>query len=188
MQCDAIVMGASAGGLWALSAILERLPENFPAPVIIVQHRARDESARLEEVLQAKTRLRVKQADEKESIQEGMAYIAPPDYHLLVEKDRSFSLSCDPPVLYSRPSIDVLFESAARVYESRLAGIILTGANRDGAAGMEAIQKRGGITIAQDPSEAQYTAMPQAAIDTGSVQYIFTLKEIKDFLAHIHNP
>jgi len=185
MQYEAIVMGVSAGGLLALSNILEALPAGFELPVIITQHRAKDERALLEELLQLKCRLRVKEADEKERIAGGVVYMAPAGYHLLVEKDRSFSLSCDPLVNYSRPSIDVLFETAAEAYEDRLIGIILTGANKDGAAGIATIRHRGGMTIAQDPAEAQFPVMPQAAIATGSVQHIFTLDEIKKTLSGI---
>jgi two-component system, chemotaxis family, protein-glutamate methylesterase/glutaminase len=133
---EAIVIGTSAGGLHAVSSILPVLPGEYPLPIIIVQHRAKDSKELLEDVLQYKTKLKVKQIDEKERIGAGFVYLAPPDYHLLIEKDRTFSLSADPPVMYSRPSIDVLFESAAIVYREKLVAIILTGANHDGAKGM----------------------------------------------------
>jgi two-component system chemotaxis response regulator CheB len=145
MNYDAVVIGVSAGGLFALSGILEELPVDFPVPVIVIQHRSKDEGALLEEVLQSKCRIRIKQADEKEKIERGVVYFAPSDYHLLIEKNRSFSLSCEAPVNFSRPSIDVLFETAAGAYEDKLIGIILTGANKDGAAGIQAIKKRGGL-------------------------------------------
>jgi two-component system chemotaxis response regulator CheB len=179
---DAIVIGVSAGGLNALSRILESLPAGFRLPVIVVQHRSRDERSLLEEVLQPKCKLHIKQADEKEVIKAGTVYLAPPDYHLLVEKDRTFSLTHDLPVNYSRPSIDVLFETAAEVFNHRLMAIILTGANHDGAAGIEAIRQHGGVTIAQDPKTAEYAEMPKAAIKTGHVQYIMTLDEISRFM------
>jgi two-component system chemotaxis response regulator CheB len=136
----------------------------------------------LEEVLQDKCVISIKQADEKERIEGGVVYLAPADYHLLIEGDRSFSLTCDEPVNFSRPSIDLLFETAAEVYGDKLIGVILTGANRDGAAGIQAIRRRGGLTIAQDPEDAVFPDMPRAAIDTGSVQHIFTPEEIKYFL------
>ena len=139
----------------------------------------------LEDVLQARCSIRIKQADEKERIMNGTVYFAAADYHLLIEKNRSFSLSKDAPVNFSRPSIDVLFETASEAYENKLIGIILTGASKDGAAGIEAIKKHGGITIAQNPVTAQFPFMPQAAIDTGSVQHIFELEELKDFLLGI---
>jgi two-component system chemotaxis response regulator CheB len=185
MRYEAIVMGASAGGLLALSLILETLPADFRLPFIVIQHRAKDEKALLQEVLQQKCRIQVKEADEKEPVTGGIIYLGPAGYHLLIEKNRSFSLSCDPPVHFSRPSIDVLFETAAEVYGSSLTGIILTGANEDGAAGIQAIRRRGGITIAQNPAAAQFPVMPRAAIATGSVQHIFELEEITNFLSGI---
>ena len=185
MQYEAIVIGASAGGLWALTGILKMLPADFPLPIIIIQHRAQDERTLLGEVLQVKCRMPVKEADEKEPITGGIVYLGPAGYHLLIEKDRSFSLSCDPPVHYSRPSIDVLFETASEAFGSSLAGIILTGANQDGAAGIQSIRKRGGTTIAQSPASAPFPVMPLAAIATGSVQYILEPEEINNFLAGI---
>lgn len=182
MKYDAIVIGLSAGGLYVLTKILKELPGDFPVPVIIVQHRSKEEKTLLEEVVQAKCRIRIKQADEKEKLAGGIVYFAPADYHLLIEKDRSFSLSYDVPVNYSRPSIDVLFETAAEVFTGRLLGIILTGANNDGAQGIRAICNNGGTTIAQDPQTAEFPEMPRAAINTGCVQYIMHLDEIGEFI------
>jgi two-component system chemotaxis response regulator CheB len=181
-EFDAIVIGASAGGLYVMINILKPLPVNYPIPIIVVQHRAKDERSLLEEVLQQKCKIRIKQADEKEALQGGFVYFAPPDYHLLVENNFTFSLSYDAPVNYSRPSIDVLFETAASVFKQRLLGIILTGANKDGALGMKKIRKLGGITIAQQPETADYREMPQAAINTGSIQHILTPDAIGNFL------
>jgi len=178
------VIGTSAGGLYALSAILEKFPADYPLPVVIVQHRARDQKELLEEVLQHKCKIKIKQADEKEKIEKGLVYIAPPDYHLLIENDHTFSLSSDEFVRFSRPSIDVLFESAAMVYRDKLIGIILTGANSDGAAGIVAIKKYGGLTIAQNPDEALFPSMPAASIETNAVEYIWTLSEIQKNLIH----
>ena len=179
---DAIVIGASAGGLHALISILKPLPSNYPIPVIVVQHRAKDERSMLEEVMQHKCSIGIKQADEKEEIQHGFVYFAPPNYHLLVESNGTFSLSYDVPVNYSRPSIDVLFETAADVYKERLLGIILTGANKDGAEGMKKLRALGGTTIAQQPATADYPEMPQAAISTGAIQHILTPEAIGRFL------
>ena len=184
---DAIVVGASAGGLYAMISILHPLPVNYPIPIIVVQHRAKDERSLLEEVLQQKCQIRIKQADEKEEIQPGFVYFAPPNYHLLVENNGTFSLSYDVPVNYSRPSIDVLFETAADVFKQRLLGIILTGANKDGAAGMKKIRTLGGITIAQDPGTADYPEMPQAAISTRAIQHILTPAAIGSFLLDCMN-
>lgn len=184
-DCEAVVMGVSAGGLYALSVILERLPADYPVPIIIVQHRSRDERTLLEEVLQVKCKIRIKQADEKEQIKNKIVYFAPPDYHLLIERDKTFSLSCEPPVNYSRPSIDVLFETACSVYKETLVAIILTGANSDGAVGIQKIKKSGGVTIAQKPATAAFPFMPQAAIDRNGIQYILELNEITDFLLQL---
>jgi two-component system chemotaxis response regulator CheB len=183
MPYEAIVIGVSAGGLQALTSLLEGLPSTYPLPIIITQHRSKDEGGLLADVLQARCRIRIKEADEKEAIAGGTVYLAPAGYHLLVEKDRHFSLSCDPPVHYARPSIDVLFETAADVFENRLIGIILTGANADGAAGIQKIRRLGGLTIAQEPGDASFPAMPRAAIATGSIQQVLGLNAIKAFLS-----
>ena len=182
---EAIVVGTSAGGFHALTVILERLPQDYSIPIIIVQHRAKD-SHLFEEVLQRKCQVQVKQADEKEKIRPGNAYVAPPDYHLLIESDRTFSLSTEAPVQFSRPSIDVLFESAAHAYRKKLIGVILTGSNRDGAQGIATINTLGGLTIAQDPAEAEYSLMTLAAIETKSVRHIMQLDAIGSFLLKLH--
>ena len=175
----AIVIGASAGGLSALTTLFGSLPADFPLPIMVVQHRYRDQLNLLEEILQNKCKIRIRQVEEKEKIEPGTVYIAPPDYHLLVEEDFTFSLSSDPLVSFSRPSIDVLFESAAIAYKRSLVGVVLTGANKDGAAGLLAIKKQGGLTIAQSPEEAEYPYMPQAAIDKGGAALVLTLMEIQ---------
>jgi two-component system chemotaxis response regulator CheB len=181
----AVVIGASAGGLFALSFILEKLPALYPLPVIIVQHRSKDKKDLLEEVLRNKCKIRIKQADEKEKIRAGVVYIAPPDYHLLIEDDRTFSLSSDELVCFSRPSIDVLFETAAILFKETLIAIILTGANNDGAAGIVEVNRYGGLTIAQDPAEAKFSLMPKASIETNAIEHIWKLTEILDFLLNI---
>jgi two-component system chemotaxis response regulator CheB len=185
MQYEAVVIGASAGGLAALSGILKGLPVDFQLPLIVIQHRSTDQRDLLEEVLQSKCLIRIKQADEKEKIEAGVVYLAPSDYHLLVEMDRSFSLNCDEKVNFARPSIDLLFETASEVYGNKLIGIILTGAGRDGAAGIQSVRRQGGYTIAQHPGKASFPDMPRAAIETGSVQSIFTPEEIREFLLNI---
>jgi two-component system chemotaxis response regulator CheB len=184
---EAVVIGTSAGGLQAITAIIGDLPASFRLPIVIVQHRSKDQRELLEEVLQQKCQLRVKQADEKENLLPGTAYIAPPDYHLLLELDKTFSLSTDPPVLFSRPAIDVLFESAAIAYGKRVAGILLTGASSDGTKGLLAIRKSGGYTVAQDPAEAQFPLMPKSAIMGGAAQKILTLRGINECLKKIGN-
>jgi two-component system chemotaxis response regulator CheB len=140
-----------------------------------------------EEVLQNKCRIKIKQAEEKEAIRRNVVYVAPPDYHLLIESDKTLSLSSDAPVRFSRPSIDVLFESAAIAYGDKVIGIILTGTNDDGAMGITAISKRGGLTIAQDPKEAEYPFMVQASIKTKRIKYIWSLATIRNFLLQLGN-
>ena len=186
-EFDAIVIGASAGGLYTLTSILQPLPASYRVPIIVVQHRAKDERSLLEEVLQLKCSIKIKQADEKEVIQRGFVYFAPPDYHLLIESNGTFSLSYDARVNYSRPSIDVLFETAAAVFKQRLLGIILTGANKDGALGMKKIRALGGTTIAQQPETADYREMPTAAISTGAIQHVLTPEAIGNFLLDYMN-
>jgi two-component system chemotaxis response regulator CheB len=147
----------------ALSAILPALPAQFALPVLVVVHVPPDRPSRLAELFRATCRLAVREAEDKEPMRAGIAYFAPPDYHLLVEADRSLCLSSDEPVLYSRPSIDVLFESAADAYGAALVAVVLSGANQDGAAGLRAVAAAGGVAIVQCPEEALAAAMPQAA-------------------------
>lgn len=161
---EAIVIGASAGAVEALSAILPALPGDFALPVLIVVHVPPGRNNALVPLFAAKCRLPVREAQDKEAIEGGAIYFAPPDYHLLIERDRTLMLSADPPVLHSRPSIDVLFESAADAYGPSLAGVVLTGANADGAAGLKAILDAGGLAFVEDPSNAHVPTMPQAAL------------------------
>jgi two-component system, chemotaxis family, protein-glutamate methylesterase/glutaminase len=159
-----VVIGASWGGLDALERVLGALPPDFPTPIAVAQHRSPDgASAGLARLLGSHSALPVLDVEDKMPIEPGQAYLAPPDYHLYVEPD-GFSLSVDDAVLYSRPSIDVLFESAADVYRNRLIGIILTGANEDGAHGIAAVKRLGGYTIVQNPAEAERPEMPRAAL------------------------
>jgi two-component system chemotaxis response regulator CheB len=176
----AIVIGASAGGLAAVLTLIEKLPLDYPLAIIMVQHRTKDQKKLLEEVLQSRCKIKIKQADEKERIEKGIVYIAPPDYHLLIESDQTFSLSNEALVLHSRPSIDVLFESAAMCYKDALIGIILTGASADGASGLQTVKKHGGLTIVQSPAEAEFPYMPKAAMDNGGATVVLTLAEIRE--------
>jgi two-component system, chemotaxis family, protein-glutamate methylesterase/glutaminase len=161
---DAIVIGASAGAITALLHLLPSLPAEFPRPIIVVVHVAPQHSSSLGELLQPRCRVTVKEAEDKEEMKPGTVYVAPPDYHLLVEKDRRLSLSTEEPVNFSRPSIDVLFESAVDVYGGRLLAIILTGANNDGAQGVHAVCEAGGRAWVQTPASAQARSMPEAAL------------------------
>lgn len=181
----AIAIGVSAGGLPALTYLLQTLPATYSLPLLIVQHRMKDENSLLEYLLQSRCQLQIRQAEEKAVIRPGFAYFAPADYHLLVERDYTLSLSCDAPVNFSRPSIDVLFETAAEAYGERLLGLLLTGASKDGARGMVVIRQAGGSTVAQDPATAQFPLMPQSAINTGQVQYVLPLEDIRQLLLQL---
>lgn len=161
----AVVIGTSAGAVDALSAILPALPRSFPVPLAIVVHLPPERSSLLAELLAAKCKIVVVEAEDKILAQAGTAYLAPPDYHLLFEQDGRLSLSADPPVRFSRPSIDVLFESAADAFGQDLVGVVLTGANSDGAAGAKKIAQAGGTVIVQNPATAFAAAMPSAALD-----------------------
>jgi two-component system chemotaxis response regulator CheB len=160
----AVVIGASAGAVEALLTILPRFPKNYPLPVFVVVHVPPDRRNVLVPLFEARCKIAVKEAEDKEPVSGSVVYFAPSDYHLLVEEDYSLSLSSDELVNHSRPAIDVLFESAADAYGEGLIGVILTGANQDGAAGLAAVARAGGITIVEDPAAAYSAAMPTAAL------------------------
>jgi two-component system chemotaxis response regulator CheB len=172
----------SAGGLKALRAILPSLPSDFTLSVIIVVHRHKDSDDHLERSLNNACEINVKQADEKEHIKDGMVYFGPPNYHLLIEDDYTFSLSQGQVVNYARPSIDIMFESAAYVYGPKLIGIALTGANDDGSQGLKKIKMAGGLAIVQAPETAEVDVMPMAAIAAVEPDHILSLEEIGPFL------
>lgn len=182
---EAVVIGTSAGGLAALSVLVAGLEATFRLPLLVVQHIPSGVPTQLAEIFQRKTGLHVKEADEKERVRGGTLYFAAPGYHLLVEQDASLSLSQDDSVHFSRPSIDVLFESAADAWGERVAGILLTGANEDGAAGLEAIHRAGGLTIVQDPDEAEVDSMPRAALQRFAPDYILPLRDIHRLLREL---
>lgn len=182
---DAAVIGASAGGVDAMLNLVSGLPANFSLPVIILIHLPPSRDSRLAEIFQHRTAVKVREAEDKQSIMPGTIYFAGPGYHLSIENDRTFSLSCEAAVHYSRPSIDILMESAADVYGPRLAGILLTGANYDGAAGLAKIRERGGLTIVQDPAEAQVATMPEAAIRKLQPNLILKLDGIRSLLLEL---
>ncbi len=186
MKYEAIVIGVSAGGMKALNTILRRLPSDFALSIIIVQHVHPDSDAFTVKFLNDRCSLTVKQADEKELILPGVIYIAPPNYHLLVEEDKTFSLSTDKHIYYARPSIDVLFETAADVFNEKLIGIILTGANEDGSQGLRKIKESGGLTIVQDPDTAEVDTMPKAAIASTKIDYILPLEKIGHFICTLY--
>lgn len=184
MGFDIVVVGASIGGLKALQEVLAGLPEDFPVPLVIVQHRGKDSETGLCDFLGRTSRIPISEPEDKESILPGHAYLAPRDYHLLVT-DGSFALSTDSPVAFARPSVDVLFESAADEFHERTIGVILTGANRDGARGLAAIKAQGGLTIVEDPALATCREMPDSAIAGSEVDRIMALAEIGPFLGSL---
>ncbi|HYW58093.1 MAG TPA: chemotaxis protein CheB [Polaromonas sp.] len=182
---EAVVIGASAGGVQALLALLSGLPAKFSLPIIAVLHLPKERDSRLADVFQQRLPMTVREAGDKEAIAPSTLYFAGSGYHLSIEMDRTFSLSCEEPVNYSRPSIDILMESAADAYGARLAGVLLTGANFDGAAGLARIKQRGGITAVQDPAEAQVATMPEAAIRKLKPNLILPLDDMRRLLVQL---
>lgn len=178
----AVAIGASAGAVQALLKILPALPATYPLPILVVVHVPSDRNNVLVPLLQSKCQAIVKEAEDKEPVVGGVIYFAPSDYHLLVEADGALALSSDEIVNYSRPSIDVLFESAADAYGAGLVGVILTGANHDGAAGLKAVMDAGGLAIVEDPAQAYASAMPFAALEASSSAKIMNLDTIASYL------
>ena len=182
MSYELIVVGASWGGLDAVGRVLADLPADLSAAVVVAQHRsASSVEGGLGALLERRGPLPVRDAEDKDAIEPGHVYLAPPDYHLLVEPGR-FSLSTDERVQYARPSIDVLFETAADAYGERLVAVLLTGANEDGAEGMLRVRRAGGCTIAQEPAGAERPEMPQAAIDLGAASCVLPLERIAPYV------
>ncbi len=182
-EFGAVAIGASAGGLDAVSKVLAALPENFPHAVIVVQHIAPNAHDALAQRFRRHCRLPVREADDKEPVLPGVVFVAPPDFHLMVEPEMRFSLSRDERVNFSRPSIDVLMETAAEVFFSALTGVILTGASADGAAGLAAIIRLGGRAIVQSPETAEVDFMPRAAIAACPTAEVLPLDGIGPALA-----
>ena len=181
---DVVVVGTSWGGLAALRALIGGLPESFKMAVTLVQHRHKDSDHLLRTLLQEQSQLEVFEIEDKMPLRQGRIYVAPPDYHTLVEPGH-FSLSTEAPVRYSRPSIDVTFHSAADSYAHRAVGIILTGANADGSAGLRRISDRGGLAIIQDPATAESTFMPAAAVKAVPRARVMDLEDITKFIASL---
>ncbi len=181
-ELQAVVIGASAGAVDALMRLLPALPGGYPLAVIIVVHLPPYCDSTLALLLAARCQIQVKEAEDKEVIQPGTAYIAPPNYHLLVEPDGCLSLSSDEPVLFSRPSIDVLFESAADAFGNAVTGVILTGANPDGAKGLCAVCDAGGLALVQTPASAEASAMPQAALNACPKARAMSIEQLAEVL------
>lgn len=181
---EAVVIGVSAGGLFALQEIISKLPRQF-IPIVIVMHVKANSDSFIGSYLAQHSKLIIKEAESSDGIEQGIIYIAPPGYHLLIEHDKTLSLSIESPIQFSRPSIDVLFESAALAYHEHLIGVILTGANNDGSQGLKKIKERGGVIIVQDPETAFAKEMPRAAIALNKVDYITPLDCIATLLIEL---
>ena len=187
-RLDAIVIGASAGGVEALGQLLPALPVDLRPAVFVVLHLPRDRPSLLVDIFEPKCVRPVREAQDKEPVEPGTVYLAPPDYHLLLDTGPQIALSADEPVHWSRPSIDVLFESAADLYGPRLMAILLTGANEDGAAGSAAAQRAGAVTVVQRPDDAQVPLMPASALRLFAPTHVLTLDGIAALLATAGTP
>jgi two-component system chemotaxis response regulator CheB len=178
----AVVIGTSAGGIDALGQLLPALPATLCVPIFIVLHLPRQRPSLLVEIFQPRCAVRVREAEDKDRVESGVVYFAPPDYHLLIDEGPQLALSTDAPVGFSRPSVDVLFESAVEVYGSRLLGVLLTGASADGAAGLAAVSAAGGLTIVQAPEDAQVPTMVRAALARMVPDWQLPLPDIAELL------
>ena len=181
---DLVAIGASAGGIEALAVLLPQLPKDFEPAVLVVVHLLRERPSLLRSIFASRCALPVRDVLDKDPLEPGTIVFAPPDYHLLVDLEQGpqLALSADPPVNNSRPSIDVLFESAAQAFGPRAAGVVLSGANGDGAHGLAAIHRSGGPTIVQAPHTAQSAAMPAAALAAGPVDHVVPVERIAHLL------
>jgi two-component system chemotaxis response regulator CheB len=179
---SALIVGASSGAVAALNQLLPVVPQASRIPIVIVVHLPPNRPSLLPEIFAPRCAALVREAEDREAVFAGTVWFAPANYHLLIERERTFSLSVDEPVNFSRPSIDVLFESAAECFGDGLCAIVLTGANDDGALGAHAVRRDGGLVIVQDPSTASAPQMPQAALSKCNPQIVATLPEIADFI------
>lgn len=182
-----IMIGGSAGSFEVLAHLIPLLHPHFQIPIIIVVHRKSDIENLMVQLFSAKTKLKVKEAEDKERIKAGTLYIAPADYHLLIEKNYTFSLDASEKVNFSRPSIDVCFQSAAEVFGSSLACILLSGANADGVEGLVAVKQFGGLTVVQNPASAEIAFMPRQAINRGGIDVIIEGKKLGEFINSLQN-
>lgn len=180
--CDAVVIGGSSGSIDVLLKLLPNLKAPLPLAIILVLHRKNAVESTMTELFASKTTIPVKEVEDKDPVEPGTIYIAPADYHLLIEQNREFSLDSSEKINFSRPSLDVTFESAAEVYGPSLVGIILSGANADGTNGLKAVKQAGGLIIAQKPETAQVAYMPEHAILHNTIDFIFDVSELATFI------
>jgi len=184
-NCKAVVIGGSAGSFTIVTRILSGIPKNFSLPLILCLHRLKDKREGFKEALEIKSQIPVMEPDDKQPILPGVAYLAPANYHLLIEPSMNFALSTTDLVQYSRPSIDVMFESAADSFQNHLLAFLLSGANRDGASGMRSIQMKGGYTIVQDPKECTMVTMPEAALKIAKIDEVLSTEQMIEFLCNL---
>lgn len=175
---DVVALATSAGGLAALSQILQALPIDFPAAITVVQHLAPHSPSLLPSILSRRTKLKVKQAESGEKLYAGTVYVARPDWHLIINPDATLSLTHTEQINFTRPAADLLFESLAKSCKQRAIAVVLTGTGRDGAIGIQAVKAAGGVTIVQDQKTAQFSGMPSAAIQTQAVDLILPVDQI----------
>lgn len=185
MTPELIVIGTSLGGLSALTVLLSQLPRTLRVPLVIVQHRGPGLDGSLSRLLAQRSALSVVDAEDKMTLEPCHAYLAPPDYHLLIEAPGLLALSTDPPVRWARPSIDVLFESAADVYGRSVAGVVLTGASADGADGLRRISARGGVAVVEDPTTAECPTMPSAALTATPAAHVLPIGRMAHYLIEL---
>jgi len=185
---EAVAIGASAGGVEAACILLDALPAGFAPALVLVLHLPPTRSTTLPQLFARHSALPVKEAEDKELLCGGTVYLAPPDYHLLIEPDKRFALSADEPHHFSRPSIDVLFDSAAYAYRDRLLAAVLTGASSDGAAGLATVRAMGGLAWVQDPADADTSIMPGAALAQAGADRVLSLADMAAALAKIEQP
>ncbi len=185
-QYKAIVIGGSAGSFQVISSILQALPDDFPLPIIMCLHRLKQVRSGFVEALNIKSIKEIEEPDDKDTIKKGKIYLAPANYHLAIELGNTFAVSTEEMVNNSRPAIDITFQTAAYVFRSKLIGILLSGANKDGAMGMQKIVEKGGLSIVQEPSECLIDTMPASAMKLTRIDYILTTQQIIDFLLKLH--
>lgn len=178
-------MGGSWGGIQASLNLLSALPQDYKFPVLLVLHRMKNYESDLQMIFEKKINMRTVEVNDKDKVEPGILYIAPSNYHVLVEKDRTFSLDVSELVNFSRPSIDVTFTSAAKVFGAETVGILLSGANKDGSLGLKSIAEEGGITIVQDPEDAEVDIMPRSAMKVVPGIRVYNLKMIQQFLVSL---
>ena len=185
MKYKAVLIGGSAGSFQVVTRILNSLPKNFPVPVLLCLHRLKHVRSGFVEALSLKSNIPVEEPNDKDMLKPGRAYLAPANYHMFIELANRVALSCDEPVNHSRPSIDLSFITAANAYRDKIIGIILSGANKDGALGLKHLVDKGGLSIVQDPQECEVKTMTESSLKLTKVDHVFKTNEIIDFLSKI---